>query len=782
MNNRLRAGTVQSTGATVDVEAGIIHNVSVIEIGPAMGHSFDVDETTLAQVIELGNRNPNGTKVRLSHPDACNDGTGRELGRNRNHRLSDDRNRVLADFHAMKAASLSPDGDLTGWLMAVAQEDPGMIGMSIAAAGKAEPRLDEEGDPKVGPNGEKLRPVLRITKLIGTDVVDQPAANRAGLFASAALATGILEDLIHDDASFASEAELTAAFLESPDLIRLASVQELDVIKLGSHALDFDRVAGFINHHLDRREIGHPSLDAAAVRRIVHSLQEPTAMPPTVNAGESRADYVARCANVDGQTPETLGAAWDVNPYAGKPPTKPAAATATDTSDAVAAECKRGQEIRALGAMFQDVPKAKELADKLAIDTTVDLAEARRQIMDIVAEAHKAPTAEPSLELGATASEKLLAQASDAFVLAGGITLTGDDVEKRTKQAQASGLIALGPQRVAMLCLKNAGVRGVDTMPPERLFSEAMGISLAGVGHTTADFPLILADSASKAMISGYDLAPVTWDMWVKIGNLRDFKTASRLRLSEAPLLEERPEGEPARQGTFNEQREQITLLNYAKAVSYTRQMFINDDLGAFATLSAALGAGANYSVERDLYANLTLNARTGPTMSDATVLFHANHNNLAASAGVPTQARLEAAIADMMNQAGIGQDGDDVAIGVPPTIFFAGPAVAMLLEKIVKSDWAGSDASRDPQIDEIANARVIKIAQLVNQGATTDWYAIAPQVLAPSYEVAFLNGNRTPRVETLRHTTVDGTTIVVSSDYGIFPTGGWQGIWRNAG
>ena len=306
-------------------------------------------------------------------------------------------------------------------------------------------------------------------------------------------------------------------------------------------------------------------------------------------------------------------------------------------------------------------------------------------------------------------------------------------------------------------------------------------MKLAGVGHTTADFPLILADSASKAMLSGYNLAPVTWDIWTRIGSLRDFKTATRPRLSESPLLEERPEGEPARQGTFNEQAESITLRNYAKGVSFTRQAFINDDLGAFASLAARLGAGANYSVERDLYANLTLNAETGPTMSDTLVLFHATHANIGTSS-VPDQDALEEAVSDMMTQLGIGQDGANVTIGVPPIWFFAAPNVAIQLEKIVRSQWAGSDASRDPQVDEISTARVIKVAQLVAAGATVRWYAVASQVLAPSYEVAFLNGDRTPRITTVNHATVDGTTLVVSSDYDIFPTGGWQGIWTNAG
>ena len=785
-NNLLRGATVKSPAARVDREAGIIRDVSVIELGPAFTHDFDIDEVTLKQVLDLGNRNEIGTKVRLSHPDACNDGTGRELGRTHDFRMSADGTRVVADLHILKAASRAPDGDLTGWLMDVAEEDPAMIGMSIHAKGDPEPRLDRDGDPLIV-DGKVAQPVLRITKLVGTDVVDTPAANRAGLFASASLASGILEDLIPDSTSFETEDDFADTLAGSGDLVALAGIAELDAIKLGSEVLDYERLAGFLNHHLDRREIGHPALDASAVRRIIHRLKEPQTMPP-INPGETREAYLARCGNVAGQTEEKLGAAWDANPFGGQPPAPPVTPPAPDAADAAvrlaeatAAENLRVQETLALGELFpQHRDELKPIIDAAVADTKLSVADTRKKLIEKIAELDK-PAGPPSLDIGPSAGEKFLTQCGDAFVLAGGITLTGDDAEKRTKAAQASGLMALGPQQIARICLKDAGIRNVDRMSADDLFNQIM--LTVGVGHTTADFPLILADSATKSMISGYNLAPVTWDRWCRIGNNRDFKTASRLRLSESPLLEERPEGEPARQGTFDEQREQITLRNYAKAISYTRQMFINDDLGAFAQLAAMMGAGANYTVERDVYANLTLNTRTGPTMSDALVLFHTTHANLASDNGVPNQSRVEDAVSDMMTQTGIGQDAADVNVGVPPSIFFAAPNTAMQLEKIIRSVWAGDVAvARDPQIAEIAAATVLKVAQLVNQGATVDWYAVAPQALAPSYEVAFLNGMRQPTVVQRQHSTVDGTTVVVSSDYAVFPTGGWQGIWRNAG
>ncbi len=57
----------------------------------------------------------------------------------------------------------------------------------------------------------------------------------------------------------------------------------------------------------------------------------------------------------------------------------------------------------------------------------------------------------------------------------------------------------------------------------------------------------------------------------------------------------------------------------------------------------------------------------------------------------------------------------------------------------------------------------------------------LASQIVADSAPV-FLNRVSTPRTKTIVSGTVDGTTIVVDLDFAIFPTGGWEGVNRNAG
>lgn len=163
----------------VDRAAGIIYGYSVITHGPALGHDMQVDETTMKQVVELGNKSPHGIKSRFDHPNASNTSMGTFLGRTRNFRRSGDR--VLGDLHLSDSAKEAPQGDLYTYVLGLAERDPQAFGASIVFEGKAEAQLNEDGTQKKDKQGVSLPKLARVDSLLASDVVDDPAAN-AGLF------------------------------------------------------------------------------------------------------------------------------------------------------------------------------------------------------------------------------------------------------------------------------------------------------------------------------------------------------------------------------------------------------------------------------------------------------------------------------------------------------------------------------------------------------------------------------------------------------------------------
>lgn len=744
----------------VDREKRLLRGVSVIEQGEAKGHPFDVSADTVKDVVRLGQNAAKGIKVRFAHPDACSDGIGTALGRATNFRSTEDGERALADVHILEAASKSPRGDLGAYIMELADEAPDLFGMSIAAEGRLERDLDQDGDPATDDDGNIIRPRLRVQQLNGVDVVDSPAANTAGLFGTslAAKATTLLELAIEaaEPPEIADEHWLQA-IAETPALRPMIETRRLQLndstiqISLEEDA-GADRAAAFLNRFLDGRGIEHTEFQG---RHIVELLDRRTTMPDKPKA-QSQV----------GETLETPAPA----------PTAPAAPEPNLALEAAQAENTRLTGINAIGAMFPNYDLAETLATCAAdLDCTVD--KARDLAMKRMAELDRANTPAAGgtrVEMGGTALEKFLKAAETAICLRTGILPANETIELDDDAR------AITPQMLARECLRLNGQPNAHTMHIEKVWEHALQLS-SGVGHTSSDFTNILANVGNKAVLSGWNMSPTTWDRWCRIGNLADFKTAKRLRFSEAPYLEERAEGAPARAGTFEERGEDIYLTNYAKAFSYTRQMFRNDDAGVFADLGSRMGAMAAQTLERQVYVLLTSNSGNGPTLSDSVALFNSGSHYNVGTQGVVSQTTIAEAVAGMMVQRGLGEDGTTVTLNCPPVWTLSGPSRAMEIERIVKSPYWGESSRRDPQNTKVAMLDPLYVPQLELLKPYA-YYFVASPATAPTCEVAFLDGIQTPRTTRKDGTLIDGTTIVVDLDWGIAFTGGYEGIYKNDG
>lgn len=178
----------------VDRENRIIRGCSVITRGEALGHGFWIDSEFVDQTVKGGREaGTSGIKARFTHPGLCSDGMGKYLGRWQS--FSRDGDRARADLHLADVASRTPDGDLAGYVMDLAEEDPKAFGASItfdhdwdAADQFADEYqvFDEEKNRRVfkspDPDNAQNLPHVRMKRLRTADVVDEPAANPEGLF------------------------------------------------------------------------------------------------------------------------------------------------------------------------------------------------------------------------------------------------------------------------------------------------------------------------------------------------------------------------------------------------------------------------------------------------------------------------------------------------------------------------------------------------------------------------------------------------------------------------
>jgi len=194
--------------ARVDRETHVIYGVSAAQAVEALGHGAMLDSKTIAQIVEHGNAARNGVKSRFTHPGLSSTGLGKYLGRLRDFRQEGDK--AVADLHIAPSAFKTPEGDLGTYVMDLAEDDPDMFGMSVVirarqvwslSDGSELDVLDEAGHERPRPdNAVTEKPVMRLKQLMAVDAVDEPAANRDGLFASRHLwATNILSQEAFED-------------------------------------------------------------------------------------------------------------------------------------------------------------------------------------------------------------------------------------------------------------------------------------------------------------------------------------------------------------------------------------------------------------------------------------------------------------------------------------------------------------------------------------------------------------------------------------------------------
>ena len=315
---------------------------------------------------------------------------------------------------------------------------------------------------------------------------------------------------------------------------------------------------------------------------------------------------------------------------------------------------------------------------------------------------------------------------------------------------------------VARECLK---IASIDTKGWDK-----MRVVGAAFTHTGSDFPLLLENSLGKALQTAYGNFPETWSSIADTSSVPDFKQNSRIRLGSFNSLDLIPEGDEYQSGTFSEERETIQAATKGKMISLTRQMIINDDLGGFMRIAQMMGRAAARTVGNDVYAIFSANA----DMSDGTALFHADHNNLAGSGAAPTVITVGAGRTAMRKQQDL--DGNDY-LDIRPSVILSGVELEDVINVLMSSETDPSQAnSRKPNAIR-GMAEVVTDPRL----GTTEWYLLAAPSLAPTIEVAFLDGNQTPYLESMNGFTIDGTRWKVRLDYGVAAVD-FRGAYKNAG
>lgn len=419
--------------------------------------------------------------------------------------------------------------------------------------------------------------------------------------------------------------------------------------------------------------------------------------------------------------------------------------TQADLQKAMEQERKRTSEITALFRDF-DVEGADE-----AIVMGVSVDEARAMVMDQLRARNKGV----SVTMGEAESDKFRAAAQDAVLMAAGIPVA--DAAPGAQELRGHSMVELARES-----LQREGLQAN--------FGDNMELARQAI-NSTSTFPAIMSNLANKSVMTGFNEAETTFQIWAGKGSNRDFKEAARVALSEAGNLELVPEGGQFPHDSLGEASARTKVATYGKLFSLTRQAIINDDLGLFSKIATKYGSAAKRLVNKMVYAQLTGNVK----MQDNIALFDTKHGNVAGTGEALSVKAIAKAITAMRRQKGIT---GDATLNITPKYLVVPPELEMTAYQIVNSTAAVDGVNSGVVNPYKGRFVVVADAELTDPDA---WYLVADASQHDTIEVTYLNGVETPRLETRQGFDVDGIEYKVAFDCGVSALD-FRGLYKNAG
>lgn len=261
---------------------------------------------------------------------------------------------------------------------------------------------------------------------------------------------------------------------------------------------------------------------------------------------------------------------------------------------------------------------------------------------------------------------------------------------------------------------------------------------------STTSLPGILSNVANKMLLEGYNYIEDAWRRICKIASVNDFKEHTRHRMTGSFKFQQvGPDGE-LKHGKLEEMQYGQKADTHGIMFALTRQMIINDDLGAFADIPRSIGMGA---------AEAIADAVWGLLLSNPNRFFSTAHKNYLD--GADTALSVDGlTAAEILFGEQTKPNGRPLGIG--PTILLVPIALKVIAEQLMKSVNLNETTTANkpkPQVNpHVGKFEVVSSSYLSNPSfpgySSKAWYLFADPNRLPAIEVAFLNGVDRPTVE----------------------------------
>ena len=259
---------------------------------------------------------------------------------------------------------------------------------------------------------------------------------------------------------------------------------------------------------------------------------------------------------------------------------------------------------------------------------------------------------------------------------------------------------------------------------------------------STVDIGGILSNVSNKFLLEGFFSVERVWRNICTVRNVSDFKTVTSYRLVGADQYQPVAPGGELKHGTLGEESYTNKADTYGLLLSIDRRDIINDDLGAITTVPRKLGRGSGLKINDVFWAIFLNNSAFFKT---------ANKNYISGADTALSIDGLTKAEVKFMDQV----DPDGKPIGIMPSVVLVPTALSAIGTQLFKSlEIRDTTASTKYPIANPHQGKFrVEVSRYLSNSQYTGnsdkaWYLLADPSDLPVIEVAFLNGQESPTIE----------------------------------
>ncbi len=292
--------------------------------------------------------------------------------------------------------------------------------------------------------------------------------------------------------------------------------------------------------------------------------------------------------------------------------------------------------------------------------------------------------------------------------------------------------------------------------------------------HSTSDFPEILANVTNKTLRAAYQESPQTFSPFTRRVTVADFKQISRVQLGDAPKLLKKLENGEYQSGTISEAAEKYNVEEYGRIVPVGRRVIVDDDLSAFTRLPSMMGRQAA-NLESDLILD---ELNSNPLMADGNALFSAAHGNLVSGPGsVISIDSLGEARSLMRLQTSL----DGSKLNLRPSLLYVPVALETRADQFTSQIVPNTAGDVNPYGQGGRTPLVVGTEPRLDDASATAWYMFSTLAEIDMFEMAMLEGETGPVVDSMIDFYTDGIKFKIRHTIGVKAID-WRGMLKNVG